>query len=74
MLFCSVCKMQMTNRKNGRSLAWLALLKFVMVYGEYTENWCFRDRAPLSTLVYPGRILISHPKIPKKNRSVRIQS
>ena len=36
-----------------------------MVYGEYTVDWRFRDRAPLCTQVYSGRNLLRQP--PKKS-------
>ena len=33
-----------------------------MLYGEYTEDWRFSDRATLSTQVYPGKSHLSQPK------------
>ena len=32
-----------------------------MVYGQYMEDWDCRDKAPLSTQVYPGRSHLSQP-------------
>ena len=67
-LVFSVCKMQMTNKQlGGVSLSEL-FSRFVMVYREYTEDWRFRARAPLSTEV---RSHLSQPKQQQQQQQQR---
>ena len=58
--------MQTTNKQLGGVSLGYRLSRFVMVYREYTEDWRFRDRAPLSTQAYPGRSHLSQQKKHKK--------
>ena len=49
LVVCSVCKMQTTINNWAESCYTYLFSRFVMLYREYTEDWRFRDRAPLST-------------------------